>query len=93
MESATTIYDLPGIKSFKKTTSSRQERDGVEIKKGVKLFPSGVDENFDFFARHMDFFINYPDLFIDLITPTYSHFQLYFYQRISKIVPCYSNVA
>lgn len=77
-----TIYDLPGIVGKKPRESKKKERDGIEIDKGAKLFPEKIDRNIEFYQQYWEYFTNYPDLFIDLIIPSYSRFQLYFYQRI-----------
>ena len=76
------IYSLPKIKGKEQRIINREKKDGVDIEKGAKLFPSKVDANIEFFKRYWEYFTNYPDLFIDLIIPSYSHFELYFYQRI-----------
>ena len=54
----------------------------VEIPKNVKLTQEYVQENIDHILDMMEWFLNYPDVFIDMITPSYSNFQLFFYQRI-----------
>ena len=54
----------------------------VEIPKNVKLTQEYVQENRDHILDMMEWFLNYPDVFIDMITPSYSNFQLFFYQRI-----------
>ena len=54
----------------------------VEIPKNVKLTEQHIEENRKEIVDMMEYFLNYPDLFIDMITPSYSNFQLYFYQRI-----------
>ena len=54
----------------------------VEIPKNVKLTQEYVQENRDHILDMMEWFVNYPDVFIDMITPSYSNFQLFFYQRI-----------
>lgn len=76
------IYDLPGIIGRKQRESAKKEREGIEIDKGAKLFPDKIDRNIEFYQQYWEYFTNYPDLFIDLIIPSYSKFQLYFYQRI-----------
>ena len=78
----TNIYSLPKIVGREQRVTQREKRNGVEIEKGAKLFPSKLDKNLDFFKKYWEHFTNYPDLFIDLIIPSYSHFTLYFYQRI-----------
>lgn len=41
-----------------------------------------VDENFEAIGNYLNKFIVYPDLFVDLITPSDSHFKLIFFQRM-----------
>ena len=41
-----------------------------------------VDENFEAIGNYLNNFIVYPDLFVDLITPSDSHFRLIFFQRM-----------
>ena len=57
-------------------------KDGVELLKGFTLSERWLLEHEDIVKQYSQFFSAYPDLFIDLITPSDSNFQLYFYQRI-----------
>ena len=57
-------------------------RDGIELEKGVELNEERIQDNWDLYTKYCNLFTAYPDLFIDLITPTESNFELYFYQRI-----------
>lgn len=57
-------------------------RDGIELDKGVMLSEERVIEHEELYKKYCEFFTTYPDLFIDLITPVDSNFQLFFYQRI-----------
>ena len=57
-------------------------RDGIELDKGVELNEERIQENWDLYTKYCNLFTAYPDLFIDLITPVESNFELYFYQRI-----------
>jgi hypothetical protein len=41
-----------------------------------------VDEHFEEIGNYLNNFIVYPDLFVDLITPSESHFRLIFFQRM-----------
>lgn len=57
-------------------------REGVEISKGIVLnndYLMGVEASI---TKYMEYFSAYPDLFLDLIKPHDSTFNLYFYQRI-----------
>ena len=58
-------------------------RDGVEIEKGVTLTIPYLEENKDQFRNLMDIFTAYPDVFLDIIKPKDSNFELFFYQRIT----------
>ena len=57
-------------------------RENVPLSKGVILTPAFLEENEQLLRDYFDYFIMYPDLFLDLIKPTDSSFDLYFYQRI-----------
>ena len=46
------------------------------------LTPQRVDEHFDEVGEALNILIAYPDLFVDLIVPANSKFDLFFYQRI-----------
>lgn len=54
----------------------------VEIPKNVKLTEEYVEQNREHIIDMMELFLNYPDILLDMITPSYSNFQLFFYQRI-----------
>ena len=58
-------------------------RNGVEIEKGVTLTMPYLEQNRDKFEIYMDIFTAYPDVFLDVIKPTDSSFELFFYQRIT----------
>lgn len=58
-------------------------KDGIEIEKGVVLNEDYLNKHFDQIGNMMSIFSAYPDVFLDLITPTDSNFQLFFYQRIT----------
>ena len=57
-------------------------RDGIELNKGFELTEDFILKNLEPIKKLLGIFTVYPDLYIDLITPVESHFQLYFYQRI-----------
>lgn len=57
-------------------------RDGIELDKGVMLSEERIIEHEELYQKYCQFFTAYPDLFIDLITPVDSNFELFFYQRI-----------
>lgn len=56
--------------------------DGVPLEKGVILTEEYVDEHFDVITQYLDLFLKYPDLYLDMITPSYKNFNLFFYQRL-----------
>ena len=60
----------------------RIERDGIELDKGVILTNEYLIEHEELFKQYADFFTAYPDIFLDLIKPIESNFELFFYQRI-----------
>ena len=57
-------------------------RDGIEIEKGVVLTETYLNKFIDKLKLIFTIFSAYPDLFLDLIKPTYEQFSLFFYQRI-----------
>ena len=57
-------------------------RDGIELDKGVMLSEERIIEHEELYQKYCQFFTAYPGLFIDLITPVDSNFELFFYQRI-----------
>lgn len=56
-------------------------KDGIQIDKGAVLTQDFILKNRKVIEQWLDLFLQYPDLYIDLITPSYSSFQLFFYQR------------
>lgn len=56
-------------------------KNGVQLEKGVIITTKRIEKNRLFYERLNQFFSCYPDLFIDLITPSYNKRKLYFYQR------------
>lgn len=57
-------------------------RDGIELEKGVMLSKERVEQNWEEYIKWLNYFTAYPDKFIELITPSESNFQLFFYQKI-----------
>lgn len=57
-------------------------RDGIELSKGIALTTDWINERQSKLEEVCEFFSAYPDVFIDLITPADSAFNLFFYQRI-----------
>lgn len=60
----------------------RGYKEGIEIEKGVILSEDYLKKNQQQIGDLMSIFSAYPDIFLDLITPEGSNFQLFFYQRI-----------
>lgn len=65
-----------------KRIDKEDEREGIKIDKGAILTEDRIDNYYDLYTKYINFFTVYPDLFIDLITPKSSNFQLFPYQRI-----------
>lgn len=57
----------------------RIERDGIELDKGVILTNEYLIEHEELFKQYSNFFTAYPDIFLDLIKPVESNFELFFY--------------
>lgn len=69
-------------KSLEDENIQRGYREGIEIEKGVVLNEDYLLSHKDDIGNLMSIFSAYPDIFLDLITPEDSNFQLFFYQRI-----------
>ena len=63
-------------------TQDKLYHDGIELEKGVVITPSFLERNEDLMAESIQLFTVYPDIFLDLITPVDSNFELFPYQRI-----------
>lgn len=57
-------------------------REGIRIEKGVVLTSEYLAKQETLLKKYISLFSAYPDLFLDLIRPADSTFELYFYQRI-----------
>lgn len=57
-------------------------REGIELDKGVVLTEEYLLQNEELFQKYANSFSAYPDVFLDLIKPQDSNFDLFFYQRI-----------
>lgn len=55
---------------------------GVEIEKGAVITGRRIEQNRVLYTKYCELWSIYPDLFVDVITPTSSHFKLLFYQRL-----------
>lgn len=54
----------------------------IDLDKGVLITEERIQRSLELYSRYFGLFTAYPDLFIDLITPKGSPFELYFFQRI-----------
>ena len=68
---------------FDDSVVQRGMRDGIEIEKGVVLNEDYLKEHFDEIGDMFSIFTAYPDIYLDLIKPQDSNFELFFYQRIT----------
>lgn len=60
----------------------RGKRDGIEIEKGAVLNEDWLEANFEEIGKICNIFAAYPDIYLDIIKPADSNFELFFYQRI-----------
>ncbi len=58
------------------------KRDGVDIEKGVVLNEEYLERFFKQIGSLLNIFTAYPDIYLDIIKPSDSNFELFFYQRI-----------
>ena len=68
---------------FDDSVVQRGVRDGIEIEKGIVLNEDYLKEHFDEIGEMFSIFTAYPDIYLDLIKPQDSNFELFFYQRIT----------
>lgn len=68
--------------SVRFNTQSKLYKDGIELEKGVVITPDFLERNEDLIADSIQIFSAYPDIFLDLITPTGSNFNLFPFQRL-----------
>ena len=68
---------------FDDSVVQRGMRDGIEIEKGVVLNEDYLKEHFNEIGEMFSIFSAYPDIYLDLIKPQDSNFELFFYQRIT----------
>lgn len=68
---------------FDDSVVQRGMRDGIEIEKGVVLNEDYLKEHFNEIGEMFSIFTAYPDIYLDLIKPQDSNFELFFYQRIT----------
>lgn len=63
-------------------TQDKLYKDGIELEKGVVLTPDFLERNEDLIANTIEIFSAYPDIFLDMITPEDSTFNLFPFQRL-----------
>jgi hypothetical protein len=57
-------------------------KNGIEIEKGVVLNEDYLKKNYDHIGEMLSIFSAYPDIYLDLIKPKDSNFDLFPYQRV-----------
>lgn len=74
---------LPALSNFHSIEEKNYGmKDGIRIDKGVVLTEPYLKTIKDKLEKQINYFTAYPDLYLDLITPSYDDFNLFFYQRI-----------
>ena len=61
---------------------NRMVKNGIVVQKGSTLSRARINKNLALYEIYCTFFSAYPDLYLDMIKPSNSGFNLYFYQRI-----------
>ena len=70
----------PDDVTFNKT--NKIFRDGIELEKGTVITESWLEKNEELLTDCWDLYMVYPDIYLDMILPKESTFNLRFYQRI-----------
>lgn len=73
------LFD-PSVQGFNST--QKVYREGIELEKGVVITEDFLDKNQDFLSDTWNLFTVYPDVYLDLIKPADSNFDLFPYQRV-----------
>lgn len=60
----------------------RLYRDGIELEKGVVITQEWLERNENFLSELWSLYAAYPDIYLDMIKPQDSNFNLFPYQRI-----------
>lgn len=75
-----------GIKTFDSVEDFEQGlfdfQNDAHLKGTLKITEKRLEPHLDELAKAMSFYYSYPDLFVDLITPVDSKFELFFFQRL-----------
>ena len=64
-----------------KKVTQKFYKDGIELEKGAIITERRIKKNRSLYEKFCELWSVYPDLFLDLIKSSVSHFNLYFYQR------------
>lgn len=64
-----------------KKATQRYFKNGIELEKGAIITSRRIDKHRGLYEKYCNFWSVYPDLFIDMLTPSTSHFKLHYYQR------------
>ena len=70
------------VNKTKATRFNRMIKNGIVVHKGAALNRTRINKNLALYQIYANFFSAYPDLYLDLIKPTNSGFNFFFYQRI-----------
>lgn len=65
-----------------KNAAQKFYKNGIELEKGAIITERRIERNRGLYEKICNLWSVYPDLFIDLITPSTTHFKLFFYQRL-----------
>lgn len=57
-------------------------RNGILLEKGAVLTEKRIENNREVFEKYCEYWSVYPDMYLEMIKPTTSKFQLKFFQRI-----------
>lgn len=76
---------LKGREELERTSvlSKRGQRRGMDIEKGVVINEDFLEKNYEPLGQILSEWTAYPDVYLDLIKPEESNFELFFYQRIT----------
>ena len=80
MEQARITLRDPSISTF--NARERLYRDGIELEKGVVITEQWLLKNEELLYDCWEIFAAYPDIYLDLIKPVDSNFDLFPYQRV-----------
>ena len=78
------MIDSPGsiIATSCLVATQKFYKNGFEVEKGVILTQQRIEANRKLYEYYANLFTAYPDIFVKLITPSHSSFELFFYQVI-----------